>query len=132
MLNPGAWYEDGTFYLLYRAAGEPPAYKICLGLATSADGFNFTRSDANPVLFPLEGTYDGGCIEDARIVKLDGEFLVTYACRPYPPGPYWETGAIWPVPPDAPAEFAGNLTISALAKSKDLINFGARRQTGRR
>ena len=20
--NPGAWYEDGTFYLLYRAAGD--------------------------------------------------------------------------------------------------------------
>src|SRR5205085_678490 len=57
VLNPGAIVKDGKVYLLYRAAGNPPDYKICANLAVSRDGFTFERQYAvNPVLFPEEGT----------------------------------------------------------------------------
>ena len=88
--NPAVWYEDGMFTMLYRAAGGDEAHRIHLGLATSADGFHFERQDSRPVLSPTPGNYDGGCVEDPRVVKLNGTFYVTYACRPYPPGRYWE------------------------------------------
>lgn len=125
VLNPGAWYENGKFYLLYRAAGEAPDYKICLGLATSEDGYNFERvSPGESVFYPLEGSYDGGCIEDARVVKMsDGWCYVTYACRPFAPGPYWEEGGKpWGAPNDKPGEF-NNMTLSALARTKDFLEY---------
>lgn len=31
---------------------------------------------------------DSGCVEDPRIVKFDGEYYITYAYRPVPPGQY--------------------------------------------
>jgi predicted GH43/DUF377 family glycosyl hydrolase len=123
VLNPGAIVKDGKVHLLYRAAGNPPDYKICVNLAVSRDGFNFERQYAvNPVLFPKEGTYDGGCIEDPRITHTDGWYYMTYACRPYPPGPYWEKGP-WLAPANAPKKWKANLTISALARSRDLVTW---------
>ena len=68
--NPAAWYENGTFYLLYRGAGDDEGHKIQIGLATSQDGFRFERYPNNPVLTPTENNYDEGCCEDPRIVKL--------------------------------------------------------------
>jgi predicted GH43/DUF377 family glycosyl hydrolase len=124
VLNPGAWRKNGVTYLLYRAAGEAPDYKICLGLAESRDGFNFTRREKeNPVLFPEEGSYDGGCIEDARIVELEGVKYVTYACRPYAPGAYWEKDGLRGAPKDAPEKFKANLTMTALAKTENFIDY---------
>ncbi len=124
VLNPGAFVHDGKVQLLYRAAGEAPDYKICVSLATSKDGFNFERQSAiNPVLFPSEGTYDGGCIEDARVTGIEGFFYVTYACRPYAPGAYWIPGGLRGAPPDAPAKFAKNLTVSALARTRDFKKY---------
>ena len=36
--NPGVVYDNGTFYMLYRAAGNDAEHVIRLGLATSKDG----------------------------------------------------------------------------------------------
>lgn len=59
--NPGVWYEDGIFYMLYRAAGNDEEHVIRLGLATSKDGYDFKEylrnrySDpALMVLMPVE------------------------------------------------------------------------------
>lgn len=83
--NPGAWYEDGTFYLLYRAAGEDKEHIIRFGLAVSKDGFHFERVSDKPVLSPVIDSPDSGGIEDPRIVKFDDVFYITYAYRPFPP-----------------------------------------------
>jgi predicted GH43/DUF377 family glycosyl hydrolase len=120
--NPGAWYEDGTFYLLYRAAGNDPEHIIRLGLATSQDGFHFERASDQPVFDISPDGPDGGCVEDARIVKFDGIYYVTYAYRPYPPGRYWEAdrGYTRPkLPATAPAVERTNATSSGLAATKD-------------
>jgi len=68
--NPGVWYEDGVFYLLYRAAGDDAEHRIHFGLTKSTDGFRFERASAFPALSPSADGPDAGCIEDPRIVKL--------------------------------------------------------------
>ena len=88
--NPGVWYENGVFYMLYRAAGEDPEHVIRIGLATSRDGMHFDRADNSPVLSPSQEGPDSGAIEDPRIVKFGDVFYVTYAFRPFPPGQYWK------------------------------------------
>lgn len=125
--NPGAWYEDGTFYLLYRAAGDDEDHFIRFGLAVSKDGVNFTRASDKPVFGPSCNGPDMGGVEDARIVKFGDEFYVTYAYRSFPPGRYWtfphdvvrlpETG------PDAPAVYRENIANSGLAMTKDFFNW---------
>jgi predicted GH43/DUF377 family glycosyl hydrolase len=125
--NPGAWYENGRFCLLYRAAGNDAEHVIRFGLAESDDGFTFTRKFDHPVLSPSPDGQDSGCIEDARIVKFDDTFFITYAFRPFPPGQYWTFGPgevlKYDVPDSAPLFYKENLTNSGLLMSKDLIKY---------
>lgn len=123
--NPGAWYEDGTFYLLYRGAGHDEAHVIHLGLATSKDGIHFERVSNKPVLSPTPESFDSGCVEDPRIVKFGDLFYVTYAYRPFPPGQYWLKKSYdhgWPLK-EAPVGLQYNQTNTGLAISKDLKTF---------
>lgn len=125
--NPAAWYEDGQFYLLYRAAGDDLEHYIYLGLATSVDGFNFERTSSQPVLSPTVNSYDAGCVEDPRIVKFDDEFYITYAYRPFPPGRYWEFSAdqvkSYEVGEHAPLCLKNNIANTGLAVTKDFKDF---------
>lgn len=121
--NPGAWYENGVFYLLYRAAGDDENHVIRFGLATSNDGFNFKRAMDTPCFGPsIEGP-DSGCVEDARIVKFDDYYYVTYAFRPFPPGQYWRFAHDEVLTRDmgdnAPDFLKKNIANSALAITKD-------------
>ncbi|REG94801.1 glycoside hydrolase family 130 protein [Flavobacterium aquicola] len=125
--NPGVWYENGTFYMLYRAAGDDEQHFIRVGLATSTDGINFKRESDEPVFGPSSNGPDMGGVEDPRIIKFGNEYYVTYAYRPYPPGRYWtfahdvinlpETG------PDAPAVYKHNIANSGLAVTADFKSF---------
>ncbi|MFA5629858.1 MAG: hypothetical protein WC958_06430 [Dehalococcoidales bacterium] len=124
--NPAAWYENGTFYLLYRAAGDDEHHLIYLGLAISDDGFNFRRISDQPVLAPDIDGYDSGC-EDPRLVKMGGLYYVTYAYRSYPPGRYWAADKknYVNVPNDGivPTALYYNISQTALAISPDLKTF---------
>ncbi len=125
--NPGAWYENGKFYLIYRAAGNDVEHTIRFGLAVSTDGINFTRVSNSPVFGPSTDGPDGGGVEDPRIVKFGDEYYITYAYRPYPPGQYWNFAhdviATPTVGPDAPAVIRHNIANSGLALTKDFINW---------
>lgn len=125
--NPGAWYEDGVFSLLYRAAGPDADHVIHFGLAESRDGFHFQRVSDRPVLSPSADGPDAGCVEDARIVKFDDSFFITYAYRPFPPGQYWNMGPdevrTYGMPPSAPQVLRQNVTNSGLLLSRDLRHF---------
>ncbi len=88
--NPGVFLDGDTFYMLYRAAGDDAEHVIRFGLATSKDGVNFKRESDKPVLGPSMEGPDSGCIEDARIIKFDDYYYVTYAFRPFAPGQYWK------------------------------------------
>ena len=130
--NPGAWYENGIFYLLYRAAGDDDDHIIRFGLATSHDGVHFSRESDRPVFSPSTDGPDSGGVEDARVVKFDDEFYVTYAYRPFPPGRYWTFAHDVVRTPDvgqhAPAVYRENIANSGLAMTKD---FKSWRRLGR-
>ena len=79
--NPGVVYDNGTFYMLYRAAGNDEQHVIRFGLATSKDGVNFQRVSDHCAFGPSLDGYDSGCVEDPRIVKFDDDFYITYAYR---------------------------------------------------
>ena len=49
--NPGVVYDNGTFHMLYRAAGDDPEHIIRFGYAVSKDGFSFTRVSDSPALW---------------------------------------------------------------------------------
>lgn len=123
--NPGAWYDEKskTVYMLYRAAGDDVEHKIHLGLATSTDGIHFKRTSDKPVLSPSELGFDGGCVEDPRIIKMGDWFYVTYASRPFPPGQYWLDEGRHHRPPECPADFPWHLrqnaTTTYLGLTKD-------------
>lgn len=125
--NPGVIYDDGRFYMLYRAAGDDKEHVIRLGLAVSENGFDFRRVGDSPVFGPSADGPDGGCVEDPRIVKFDNEFYITYAYRAHAPGQYWtfahdvvrlpRCGAY------APAAMAQNLGNTGLTVTTDFRNF---------
>jgi beta-1,2-mannobiose phosphorylase / 1,2-beta-oligomannan phosphorylase len=124
--NPGVIHHQGVFHMLYRAAGDDPEHVIRFGLATSRDGFNFKREQLDPVFSPSVDGDDAGCIEDPRIIKVNGHFLITYAYRPYSPGKYWlapDQSAYNPRDKNQPKAFGENLTSSGLLISKNLKTF---------
>lgn len=125
--NPGVIYDNGVFYMLYRAAGDDEKHVIRFGLATSTDGVHFHRASTEPVFCPSMDGYDSGCVEDPRIVKMGDEFYVTYAYRPMAPGRYWTFPHDVVLKPEcsefAPKAWADNLGNSALAVTKDFKTF---------
>lgn len=125
--NPGVIYDDGVFYMLYRAAGDDEEHIIRLGLATSRDGFNFERQSDEPAFGPSLDGPDSGCVEDPRIVKMDNEFFVTYAYRPFPPGRYWtfphDVVRLPECGKDSPKAWSNSLGNTGLALTKDFKSF---------
>lgn len=125
--NPGVVYDNGTYYMLYRAAGNDKDHVIRFGLATSKDGFNFKRVSDQPVFGPSVDGPDSGCVEDPRIVKFADDFFVTYAYRAYPPGQYWKfEHDVVNVPECSeymPAAVRKNLGNTGLAVTKDFIHY---------
>ena len=125
--NPGVFYDNGTFYMLYRAAGNDKEHVIRFGLATSKDGFHFERFSDLPVFSPSTDSFDSGCVEDARIVKFDDEYYITYAYRPFPPGQYWNFKHDEVCCPKSgnhtPLALKDNLGNSGLAVTKDFVHF---------
>ena len=124
--NPGVIHHDGQFYMLYRAAGDDAEHVIHFGLATSRDGIHFERHGNAPILSPSEDGPDAGCIEDPRIVRLDGHFYITYAYRAFKPRQYWrqpDNAAFSPDDESLPPLFGHNMTASGLLLSDDLKQF---------
>ena len=125
--NPGVIYDDGVFYMLYRAAGDDEDHVIRFGLAESRDGFSFTRMSDSPVFSPSADGPDGGCVEDPRIVKFGDTFYITYAYRPLPPGRYWtfphDVVRLPSCDGAAPASWRLNLGNTGLAMTKDFRHF---------
>ena len=125
--NPGVAYRDGTFYMLYRAAGNDEEHVIRFGLAESRDGFHFTRMSDAPAFGPSVDGPDSGCVEDPRIVRFGDTYYITYAYRPYAPGRYWTFPHDTVRYPDAdacaPGAWSRNLGNSGLAMTQDFRHF---------
>ena len=128
--NPAAWYdeESGEVKLLYRCAGNDAEHRVHLALAVSKDGYNFERVGEVPVVSPLAGTMDAGCLEDPRLVKFGEWYHITAAVRPFPPGKYWESDAEkeYHAPfmsADTPVAYQHCKTSTVLILTKDFKTF---------
>ncbi len=75
VFNPAIVYEDGKFWMLYRAEDWDGVSTI--GLAESEDGVHFTRHP-DPILLPEYGYEQGGGVEDPRVVKIGDTYYLTY------------------------------------------------------
>ena len=151
VLNPAIIKDpkSGRIHMLVRTSGpweqsriegKPLPYPIFLAYGWSDDGAkNFDFDFTSPALAPLlkyekdellvpDGrgelvpAYHNGCIEDPRLLWIEGECYLTVACRMFPPGPYWEhdepTQCMpeWAKSADSPYESAENLTVTVLYK----------------
>lgn len=125
--NPGVWYEDGIFTMLYRAAGDDEQHYIRMGTAVSADGIHFDRISDEPAFGPSIDGPDQGGVEDPRIVKFGNDYYVTYAYRPHYPGQYWKFAHDVILLPESneysPAVIKENIANSGLAVTKDFENW---------
>ena len=124
--NPGAWYDaaTGQVVMLYRAAGADAEHRVHFGLATSRDGYHFTRVSDEPAFSPSLNGFDAGCVEDPRVIKIGDWYYVTYASRPFPPGEYWLKGEAKrynapACPPEFPWMLRSNATWTGLALTRD-------------
>jgi predicted GH43/DUF377 family glycosyl hydrolase len=124
--NPAAWHDEDNnkVLLIYRAAGGDEEHRVHLGMAVSTDGYTFERVAGEPILSPLEGSIDDGCLEDPRVIKIDDWYYLTVATRPFPPGRYWlneghRAGTRQDLPDEFPAALRDNLTSTHLFLTKD-------------
>lgn len=128
-LNPACIYENGTFWMFYRAAADDDRHTISIGLAKSTDGIHFERCFDSPILSPDPDGPDCNGIEDPRVIKLDGLYYMTYASRPYPTGKYWlpKNERIEYIPENLPATAPDflhtNISVTYLAVSEDMVHW---------
>ena len=117
--------EDGRFYLYERAAGSWQPFHCVIGLMVSDDGVHFRQVGDQPVITPAMLGSKHGSVQDPRIVKIEGNYLLTYAYRPYAWTSY-PTGV--GVPASEQVDYPGfsgraedNQTRSGVAISRDRL-----------
>lgn len=87
VFNAGAIYENGLFYLFYRASNncftlntrqpeEAQKFVSSIGLAVSRDGVDFARFD-KPVLMGW-GSQEAWGVEDPRITRIGDTYYMVY------------------------------------------------------
>ena len=77
--NPAAWYDGEKVVMIYSARSV--INTIYLGLAFSSDGYQFERAGDEPWLGPTDEGFEAGTVEDARMVKIEDTYYVTYMAR---------------------------------------------------
>ena len=96
VLNPGIYQDGNTVHILYRAVQNGNLSTI--GYAKSDGPFNIIERRNQP-LIKREFDYESRGVEDARIVKIEDTYYITYTA------------------------YDGANAMGALATSKDLITF---------
>lgn len=127
VFNPGVIIENGRFYMYERAAGGLRPFICSIGMLESDDGVHFRHTRPEPVLTPAMCGSVYGSVQDARVVKIDDTFYMTFAYRPFA----WSshpTGV--GVPESHQTDFPGfsgdprvNQTRSGIAVSKNLVDW---------
>ena len=129
VFNPAAWYDEKKkqVTLLYRAAESHPEYKCYFGLAVSSDGYHFERVSDEPVFSPSIDGFDASTVQDPRMVKIGDYYYITYACRFFPFGQFWQPKEKQYKFPECPQDFPKvirtNATSTGLLLTKDFKNY---------
>jgi predicted GH43/DUF377 family glycosyl hydrolase len=117
--NPGAVFDGQKVRMLFTGGGTDPARELCLGYAESTDGFHFEQS-AEPFFTPseIDGEFDHGTVDDARITELEGDYYIAYAARAMPQN-RWHAGERPKNAPNNNATWIHNLRRVGLARTRD-------------
>jgi len=110
-----------------RAAGSLCPFQTVIGALASSDGINFQHTRREPVFTGEMAGLPKGSVQDARIVKIEGTYYISYAIQPYqmdcrPNGlgvPAYSTGRYRGWKKCA----SPMITRSGIAVSRDLIGF---------
>ncbi len=70
--------DDGTFYMLERACSGLAPMDSSIGLLRSDDGVHFTHVSDQPVWTGAMLGYPQGNVQDPRLVRLDGRWVMVY------------------------------------------------------
>src|SRR6186713_99292 len=78
--NAAVVKHENEYIMLFRS--HLRTGRSIIGLARSPDGFEFT-ADPEPFLTPAQeqpfACYEEFGVEDPRVTKLDGEYIITYS-----------------------------------------------------
>jgi predicted GH43/DUF377 family glycosyl hydrolase len=100
--DPGSWdsgivftpdviIHSGTFYLFYSGSVDIFSQPTAIGMASSVDGFTFSKSDSNPV-FQADGSgFDAYSVSDPRVMIDTTLWIMYYGASSIPsagPGDY--------------------------------------------
>lgn len=104
--DPHVIKESGVYYMWYGGGASDTYYDQQVGFATSLDGINWTKSNANPVLTRgSAGSWDAILSSFPSVINDGGIYKMWYTGRDVDPIPasvslnyYWELGyAIAPI-----------------------------------
>lgn len=70
------WKEGDNWYMLY--GGEQADGATDIGLATSSDGVNWTKSGSNPVMERTAATWDAGGVRPGQAIVKEGSTYYLY------------------------------------------------------
>jgi predicted GH43/DUF377 family glycosyl hydrolase len=124
VFNPGVIFENNKYYLYERSAQSIAPFTCNITLLESDNGVDFKVVGDKPIITPESIGHKEGTVEDPRVVKIGDDYLMTYAYRPYTYNCY-PTGVGLPnyEPLVGILDEGINNTLTAIAKSKDMINF---------
>ena len=126
-MNPAVYYEDGKFTMFERAAGSLHPFQCFLGMLESEDGIHWEHKFDEPVITGEMVGFKYGSVQDPRIVKIDDDYLMTFAFRPYS----YDTNTTGVgVPNSFQHEYPGfsgetkdNQSRSGILRSKDMVDW---------
>jgi predicted GH43/DUF377 family glycosyl hydrolase len=123
--NPGVVLDgDGVFWMLERACSSLAPLFSHFGLLRSDDGVHFELASDEPVFTASQLGTPRGTVEDARVVRIDGTYYMTYVHRNYVASCY-PNGVGIPLYADVADVPPGDLNNyrSGVAKSDDLVHW---------
>jgi hypothetical protein len=74
--SPTLWIENGAWNLIYEGRGA--GYLGRLGLATSTDGFQWTRVSTSPIFYAPPDAWDGTAQVPDDIVRIGEQYCLVY------------------------------------------------------
>ncbi|MFP4053816.1 MAG: glycosidase [Phycisphaerae bacterium] len=84
VFNPAVLLDDdGRFYMWERATQSLEPLQCSVGLLGSDDGVHWQLERDRPVLSVEDFGTPRGTVEDPRVVKIDGQYIMTFVHRNY-------------------------------------------------
>ena len=78
LFYPYVLMEGNTCFMFYASYWKGNPHSTAIGMATSSDGLNWTKSDDNPVLTPMPGSFYDSKYTSAQAVIRDGDHYKMY------------------------------------------------------